>query len=319
MELRTALTGICRQFGIIPDSTPEILGTGHINSTYRLTSGGTDYVLQSLNPSVFTRPEAVMSNIAAVQKAFSRRDRTDVNIPEYLSAGDRNYVTADGKLWRMYRFISPENTGGCREHLAGLAFGSFIRTVSGITVSGAVEGYHDFHGYISRLASLPYNGSPELFGKLISLGKTIDEVFAPLPRRVIHGDAKLGNVITGTKCTVIDLDTVMNGYAAIDFGDLIRSLGTLDTDSIRAAAEGFAEGLDGLLSDAEVGSLCCGIFWVTGELAARYLIDYITGEGYFSDKTQEQRLERARELAEQLRTLMSMENDIKHIIRSIWR
>jgi len=303
-------------FGI--DGAAEIVpvGSGHINTTLRVNAYEGEYILQSLNRNVFRDPTAVMDNISAVQRAFPGTDDR-IGIPEYLTCKGRNFAEYGGEVWRMYRFVRQE--GSPDEHLAGLAFGSFIRRVSGIRTVRTVDGYHDFDRYISRLGTLDCDEVPELCGELFRLGETLSEVFAPLPKRVIHGDAKLGNVITGEKCTVIDLDTVMEGYPAVDFGDLVRSLGTSDAERINAAAEGFAEGLDGLLSSAEADSLYYGILWTTGELAARYLIDYITSEGYFSGKTQEQRLGRARELAGQLRTFRNMETELKDIIRSIWR
>ena len=47
-----------------------------------------------------------------------------------------------------------------------------------------------------------------------------------VPLRVTHNDTKLNNVLldldTGEGLCVIDLDTVMPGFAAHDFGDSIR-------------------------------------------------------------------------------------------------
>ena len=50
---------------------------------------------------------------------------------------------------------------------------------------------------------------------------------ANLPERVTHNDTKLNNVmmddVTGEGICVIDLDTVMLGLAAYDFGDMVRT------------------------------------------------------------------------------------------------
>ena len=49
-----------------------------------------------------------------------------------------------------------------------------------------------------------------------------------LPERVTHNDTKLNNVlldeVTGQGICVIDLDTVMPGLAAYDFGDMVRTM-----------------------------------------------------------------------------------------------
>ena len=51
---------------------------------------------------------------------------------------------------------------------------------------------------------------------------------AELPERVTHNDTKLNNVLlddaTGEGICVIDLDTVMPGLAAYDFGDMVRTM-----------------------------------------------------------------------------------------------
>ena len=48
-----------------------------------------------------------------------------------------------------------------------------------------------------------------------------------LPLKVTHNDTKMSNVLidnaTGDAVCVIDLDTVMPGLAAFDFGDSIRA------------------------------------------------------------------------------------------------
>src|ERR1700733_15707813 len=51
---------------------------------------------------------------------------------------------------------------------------------------------------------------------------------AGLPERVTHNDSKLNNVLlddeSGEGLCVIDLDTVMPGLAAYDFGDMVRTM-----------------------------------------------------------------------------------------------
>jgi Ser/Thr protein kinase RdoA (MazF antagonist) len=119
-----------------------------------------------------------------------------------------------------------------------------------------------------------------------------------IPVRVTHNDTKINNVLfdkdTGEAKTVIDLDTVMPGLVAYDFGDAIRfaantaaedeadlSLVSLDMDRFRAFAEGFISALEGTLTPIEIKTLSLGVFTMTLELAVRFLDDYITGDQYF--------------------------------------
>jgi hypothetical protein len=154
--------------------------------------------------------------------------------------------------------------------------------------------------------------------RLDSLGETLEQVFTvDFPKRNIHGDAKISNLILKKNCTVIDLDTVMQSYAAIDYGDMIRSVcpsELLELTVIRDVTNGFALGLDGILTDDEIYSLYYGILYVTGELAVRYLIDYLSDEKYFRCKTSADCLSRANELLRQLSVFISHGEEITSII-----
>ena len=94
-----------------------------------------------------------------------------------------------------------------------------------------------------------------------------------LPLRVTHNDTKLNNILfdktTGEGLCVIDLDTVMPGLAANDFGD-----------SIRFGANHCAED-----EPAKLMTMECGM---------RFLADYLEGDHYFHINYETQNLNRAR-------------------------
>ena len=101
------LTEICRSFGLegSPETAP--VGTGHINETYRVSCGGEEYILQSLNTDVFREPDKVERNIAAITSAFAGEER--VRVPEWLSAGERLFLRDGERVWRMYRCAAAED------------------------------------------------------------------------------------------------------------------------------------------------------------------------------------------------------------------
>lgn len=308
---------ISEHFGISALSS-ERLDEGHINRTFLLTDGnGERYILQSLNGNIFRRPETVMQNISAAEAALSGCDK--IYIPRYLLSGDKNYITADGEIWRMYRYT--EKCGDVDSYGTGFAFGSFIKAMDGCKLSPEppIENFHSFKAYLSRLKNAAANTDISRFTKL---GEYLDKVFTDdIPKHIIHGDAKTANVITGQKYTVIDLDTIMYGYAALDYGDMVRSVcgGGIDLQAVHDLTKGFAEGLGGILTKKENATLFSGILWVTGELAMRYMTDYLTNEGYFTDKTPEQCLERAETLCKLLDSFQDMENDLKCLIYDSFR
>ena len=54
-------------------------------------------------------------------------------------------------------------------------------------------------------------------------------------------------MVTGETCTIIDLDTAMRGYAAIDYGDAVRSVmgANCDKSRIEEVKRGFLRGAGG--------------------------------------------------------------------------
>ncbi len=319
---------ILSQFGIDGKARVSELVSGHINSTcLAQCNDGSRYIVQALNTRIFRNPDAVMKNISAVEKAFSRKDITDeVTVPHYLTTveGD-NYIENDGEIFRAYTYTEPLDLPRDRYFRAGYAFGAFINTVNrkGVKFEVTIENFHSFDDYFSSLIAADKNSPLKKIDKIImrrlsSLRDTIAQVFTvDFPKKNVHNDAKISNVVFGEKCTVIDLDTVMSGYAAIDYGDLIRSVCTsenTDLAVIRDVSRGFARGIDGILSDDEIYSLYYGILYVTGELAVRYLIDYLSDVKYFRDKTSAECLSRANELLKQLNKFISDGDEITSII-----
>ncbi|SHM53471.1 phosphotransferase enzyme family protein [Ruminococcus flavefaciens] len=296
------------------------LNKGHINGTYLAVCGGKKYILQSLNRAIFRAPEAVMENISRIEAAFVECG-SDVAVPHFIASGDKIYAVADEKVWRIYEYITATADAAAEPAAAGRAFGTFIRTMEGSKLSTvpAIEGFHDYDGYFAVLVSKS-GIDRSVMVTLDRLRDTLGQVFdSSMKKRIIHGDAKADNIIVSEKMTIIDLDTAMYGYAAIDYGDLVRSVCRnviSDLNAVREITSGFAQGLGGILSDDEVNSLYYGILWLTGELAVRYLIDYRSENKYFRGKTSAQCLARAEELLSQLKQFTDHGEELKEIVRS---
>ena len=93
---------------------------------------------------------------------------------------------------------------------------------------------------------------------------------------------------------VLDLDTVMPGAIAYDFGDAIRFIANtrkeddpnfkqvkIDLNKFESFSKGFVGEIKGLLTDVEKQTLVLGAFTMTVEVAVRFLTDYILGDVYF--------------------------------------
>ena len=131
-----------------------------------------------------------------------------------------------------------------------------------------------------------------------------------LPLRVTHNDTKLSNVLldnnSGHAVCVIDLDTVMPGLAAFDFGDSIRAGATaaaedetdlskygLSFQRFEAYARGFFFCCRQLFNGKELETLLDGAWTMTYETGIRFLTDYLSGDVYFQTKYPEHNLDRA--------------------------
>lgn len=314
------LTEIASLFGISDIYEISELKSGHINRTYLVTAASGRYVLQSLNREVFARPETVMNNISAIEKAFSRIKNSLVTVPRYLLARGANFLETDGEIWRMYGYAAAEKTEKSGEYLTGLSFGTFIKAVNGenVRLGTAIDGFHSFSRYFEELRRI----APEKAELFNDFGERFDGIFTEnLPMRNVHNDAKANNVIIGRQCTVIDLDTAMPGYAALDYGDMIRSVcqgAAPDMTAVGEITRGFAEGLDGLLTSEEIASLYYGILWAVGELSMRYYIDGVGRNGYFKGKTPGECICRGNELYALLCMFEDYEEEICRVIGEIF-
>jgi hypothetical protein len=132
-----------------------------------------------------------------------------------------------------------------------------------------------------------------------------------LPLRVTHNDTKTSNILfdayTYEHLSVIDLDTVMPGLVAFDFGDAIRVAGStcvederdlskvaLDMEKYEAFTRGFVTTLGKAVTKAEIDSLALGAVAMTIECGMRFLTDYLNGDKYFKIHYPDQNLVRAK-------------------------
>lgn len=308
-------------------------GRGHINSTFLLeTDRGRRYILQRINGAVFPDPGAVMENVAAVTEHIARRTEDPRGCLRLEPTWDGALWTRDerGDVWRVYDFVeggvSPR-TPASREELyeCAAAFGAFRRQLAGFPAESLRETIPDFHNTPDRYRKLRAALAADVCGRAGEVRREIGFVLAreneagalqrmrlagELPVRVTHNDTKLDNVLldaaSGRALCVVDLDTVMPGLAAYDFGDAIRSGAAaapederdlsrmeLDMDAFETFTRGFAAASPDL-TDRERESLPLGAWIMTLECGVRFLTDYLAGDVYFAVHRPGQNLDRAR-------------------------
>lgn len=236
----------------------EIFGQGHINTTYRVTVKNTDgeddkYILQMINTSIFTNPDALMENIFGVTEFLKKKIIAKGGNPKketlyFLKTKDGKtyYNCSDGNAWRIYHFVgdticlekveSPDDFYTVAE-----TFGNFQNLLGDYPADTLNETIEKFHDTPNRFNNFKIALEADVMDRAKDVQKEIDFVLAhekdcavlkdlldegKLPLKVTHNDTKLNNVLidekTGKGICVIDLDTVMPGLALHDFGDSIR-------------------------------------------------------------------------------------------------
>lgn len=278
------------------------LAAGHINDTY-IVSG--KFVLQKLNRAVFPDPAAVMRNLA---KAVAHEGGR-LLVPPIATADGASFVLdARDDCWRLFPLVPSRSFQNLQDDLlvpAAAAFGRFLATFADFpdTLEPVIDGFHDLGSYLAKLDAAPKTS--EVAEEL----RTVDAlrgVFSQgAARQVIHGDCKVNNLLFHpTKpevVAVIDLDTIMLGDLAWDFGDLVRSafVGTEESASEGAFSmprfERLCDGFAGAFPAIDdCARFAAAPAYMSFMLAVRFLTDHLLGDIYFKVASRGQNLLRAR-------------------------
>lgn len=311
----------------------ELITHGNINTTYRVFYKNPDksYIFQKINTYVFREPVNIMQNIDLVTEHIRQKTPDTPALHYHHTEDGKNYLfTGDKKFWRImkdfdsvtYQITSDPEV--LRQ--AGKAFGNFQLQLSDFDATLLHETIPNFHNTKKRLEGFFENVEKDEYGRVKEVEKEIEfirshreiasrltELFesGKIPARVTHNDTKINNVLfnkeTGEPLVVIDLDTVMPGLAAHDFGDAVRfaantaaedekdlSKVSLDLDLYRGFTEGFVSAAAPILTEAELETMALGALTIAIELGMRFLDDYITGDKYFTTRFEGHNLVRTR-------------------------
>jgi Ser/Thr protein kinase RdoA (MazF antagonist) len=209
---------------------------------------------------------------------------------------------------------------------SAVAFGHFQGMLADYPAATLHETIPDFHNTPDRFEKFKKALREDVCGRAAEVAPEIQFVLdreslchelydmlqqGRLPLRVTHNDTKLNNIMiddaTGKAICVIDLDTVMPGLSAYDFGDSIRfgaSTGAEDERDLSKIScslhlyelyvKGFIEGCEGALTETELDVLPMGAILMTFECGMRFLTDHLEGDHYFKIHRENHNLDRAR-------------------------
>jgi Ser/Thr protein kinase RdoA (MazF antagonist) len=335
-------------------------GSGHINDSYcarfRRNGSQSRTILQRINRHVFKNPVALMENIERVTAHLARqvagrpdRDRRVLQLIPTRS-GSALHVDEHGDYWRAYIFIDRATTYDSVESAeqafqAAKAFGEFQRLLADLPSPRLHDTIPDFHHTPKRFGALEQAIAADLAGRAATAAPEIDFalarkslagvlVDAGLPERVTHNDTKINNVLlddaTGEGTCVIDLDTVMPGLAAYDFGDMVRTATCTSAEDeqdlskvemqyplFEALARGYMSTAGEFLTAEEKESLAVAGKLITFEIGIRFLTDYLNGDTYFKIHRQGHNLERTRAQFKLLESIEQHESQMRTLLRSL--
>ena len=315
-------------------------GEGHINDTFVIwrEDHSKRFILQRINTDTFTDPVGLMDNICGVTRHLREKilaaggdpARETLNVIPTLS-GAAFHLDAEGGAWRAYDFV--EDTI-CLQQVGSEAdfrtvaetLGKFQNQLADYPASTLHETIARFHDTPNRYANFEKALAADALGRAKDIAPEVAFIHArekdchtlldllaagEIPLRVTHNDTKINNVLidaaTGKGICVIDLDTVMPGLSAYDFGDSIRTGANdcaedepdqskvhFDLHLYEVFAKGYLSTPGASMSPAEKKSLAWGAKLMTLECGIRFLTDYLEGDHYFHTARPDHNLDRAR-------------------------
>lgn len=340
-------------------------GSGHINDTYRIKNSdpsGVDYLLQRINHHVFKDVPALMQNLLYVTEHLKEKlakipgSDLEKKVMTIVETNDgKPYFKDDrGDYWRVFHFLKDTRsydqvTTEQQAYEGGKAFGHFQALLSDMDPGLIKDTIPDFHNIESRLTKFERAVKTDKVGRLHKVLPEVEFIrqrvyemseilrlgrAGKLPLRIVHNDTKFNNVLLNeddhAQC-VIDLDTVMPGYVAYDFGDSIRTIANTapeDEENIRlidinislfeSYTNGYLEEAVHFLTESELDSLLKGALLLPYAQTVRFLTDYLEGDHYYKIQSPDHNLQRTRAQLALVKKLEENRDKLGQIIMDTW-
>jgi thiamine kinase-like enzyme len=340
-------------------------GSGHINDTFRVKSKSGQhpgYLLQKINNFVFKDIDVLMGNMVRIINHLKEKiaripgGNPDKETLTLVKGNNDKYYYKDNQdnYWRVTRFLENTRsydlvTTGQQAHQGGVAFGRFQYLLADLDPAVIIDIIPDFLNIEKRLndfndavkndkagrlkTALPevefLNSRAAAMNDILNMAKA-----GMLPLRITHNDTKFNNILldkdNNIQC-VIDLDTVMAGYVAYDFGDAIRSIinkaaeDEKNLDAIQLNIPLFTEFTKGYLSqtrsfltEPELRSLIMGVLLLPYMQAVRFLTDYLEGDVYYKTHFADHNLQRTRAQMQLFKMLELNRKGLTEIVNNEW-
>jgi Ser/Thr protein kinase RdoA (MazF antagonist) len=282
----------------------EPVSVGLMHATFFVATARGPLVFQRLHAKLATA--AILADYAAVTSHLAARG---VPAPRLVPTRAGAWIAEDptGAWWRLTTRVPGETrarvTHPDEAHEGARALGRFHRAMADL--DHTFRSRHPLHDTAAHLAGLRAAAAnpalathrAPLAAEIATLEDTLPALLLDpaLPRRVVHGDPKISNIlfVGDAASALIDLDTCNRHSVLVDLGDAVRSWcrdGAEDEqerfhlDRFAAVLAGYAD--SGLtLTPAEVAGLAGAGRLITLELAARFARDALEDEYFGYDAT----------------------------------
>lgn len=353
---------IVEQFNIKGTATSiEEFGSGHINDTYRIATDLADepeYLLQRINNYVFKDVDVLMNNIQKVtehlQQKMKHLPNTEGKVLTIIPTRNKKlyYLDEENNYWRLMILIGNTRSYDILETESqakegGRAFGDFQALLADLdpheldyTIPNFCNIEFRLQNFHKALKEDSANRKKDIEAEIkyiLDRENAMNTILqmgerGELPLRITHNDTKFNNVLLDqndrAQC-VIDLDTVMPGYVAYDFGDAIRTIINtaaedepdlskiqLNVPLFQAYTKGYLETAHQFLTSNEVDSLLQGALLFPYMQSVRFLTDYLEGDVYYKIQHPLHNLQRTRAQLKLAFEIESQQTTLKEIIQS---
>jgi len=345
------LNKILALYGIPVDKNNiQLFGDGLINSTWKVTADTRAYILQKVNNAVFKTPQDIDQNISGL-KAFLKLNCPDYYFITPLAAiSGETLVNTPSGYFRLFPFVQNSHALNVvkkeqEAFEAAKQFGKFTRLLDKFNVDELKITLPDFHNlsqwynkFITACNNAPMerkqkcSDSISFIAENVSIVSTYEKITenAAFPKRVIHHDTKINNVLFDQKnegICVIDLDTVMPGYFISDVGDMLRTylcaVSEEETDMtkinirksfFKAIYDGYMQEMGDVLTDTEKSYFMYAGKFLIFMQAIRFLTDYLQNDIYYGQKYEGHNLNRAVNQLTLLKRYLEAEDQLKELI-----
>ncbi|MFH1632061.1 MAG: phosphotransferase [bacterium] len=279
------------------------INVGLIHQTYQVDADKGNFILQRLHPNLAS--DQIGEDFLAVTKALK-----EAGLPApraVLNRAGKVLTRDDAHAWRMQTFIKGKtidkvaNKKQAKE--AGRIYAEFHKALSSLDYSfKSPIKLHRTRTEFAKLMLAIQDADRELVvpvsDQIRFIAHELPALYLPdsLPRRVIHGDPKISNILfddDDNAVATIDLDTCNHHTILVDLGDAFRSWCGGDEDDpqnkfnwdiYEAGLDGYIQGAGDMITASETIMVPQAVGCLTLELAARFLADYFNDSYFGWDK-----------------------------------